>query len=196
MIKALIFDVFGVLYPDTYKEFIAKYGAQLPLSQQAELRDIHQRSNRGQISISDAIVAMSDLTGQDTQTIHRELYEEEHINTDLIELIAGLKKSYKIGILSNVGAGFIEDFFAQHDLGQYFDAVTLSCDMGYVKPERQSYELAAKALTEPVGDCLMIDDKRRNIDGAKAIGMPGLLYEDFPQFQKELTMYLNDAFLK
>jgi HAD superfamily hydrolase (TIGR01509 family) len=191
MIKALIFDFFGVLYPDTYNEFVAKHARTLSPKDQDQLYELHVQSNRGRIDISDAVERMAELVNLPAATIQTELYETEQINADLVQYIASLKSRYKIGLLSNVGRGFLQDFFTQHDLDQYFDATTLSCDIGSIKPEKESYQLAAEALEVAPVNCLMIDDKQRNIDGAEATGMPGLLYENFPQFKLDLAEYLS-----
>ncbi len=192
MIKALIFDVFGVLYPDTYNEFVAKHAAELSPEDQNRLYELHVQSNRGRIDITAAVERMARLVNLATRDIHYELYEKEQVNSDLMRYIKDLKPRYRVSILSNVGKGFLQEFFARHDLSQYFDATTLSCDMGYIKPEKESYQIAAEALGIPAENCLMIDDKQRNIDGAEAAGMPGLLYENFPQFKRDLTEYLSD----
>jgi HAD superfamily hydrolase (TIGR01509 family) len=191
MIKALVFDFFGVLYPDTYNEFVAKRAVELSSEDQEQLYELHARSNRGHISIEEAIGQMARLVSLPAIEIRYELYGKDQVNTDLVAYIATLKPRYKIGLLSNVGKGFLHDFFTQHDLHQYFDAVTLSCLVGYIKPEPESYRLAAGALDVSPAECLMIDDKQRNIDGGEAAGMLGLLYENFPQFEKDLTSYLD-----
>jgi HAD superfamily hydrolase (TIGR01509 family) len=191
MIKALIFDFFGVLYPDTYNEFVAKHASELSPEDQDQLYELHVQSNRGRIDIAETIEQMARLVDLPAATIQTELHETEQINADLVQYIAALKPRYKIGLLSNVGKGFLQDFFIQHNLDQYFDATTLSCDIGSIKPEKESYQLAAEALEVAPVNCLMIDDKQRNIDGAEATGMPGLLYENFPQFKLDLAEYLS-----
>jgi HAD superfamily hydrolase (TIGR01509 family) len=191
MIKALIFDFFGVLYPDTYNEFVAKHASELSPEDQDQLYELHVQSNRGRIDIAETIEQMARLVDLPAATIQTELHETEQINADLVQYIAALKPRYKIGLLSNVGKGFLQDFFIQHNLDQYFDATTLSCDIGSIKPEKESYQLAAEALEVAPVNCLMIDDKQRNIDGAERAGMPGLHYENFPQFKLDLAEYLS-----
>lgn len=42
---------------------------------------------------------------------------------------------------------------------------------GILKPDARAYHSVADALQTPIGDCLMVDDQPRNIDGALRAGM-------------------------
>ena len=42
---------------------------------------------------------------------------------------------------------------------------------GILKPDARAYQAAADALDTPIGECLMVDDQPRNIEGALKAGM-------------------------
>jgi epoxide hydrolase-like predicted phosphatase len=80
----------------------------------------------------------------------------------------------KTAVLSNTwgrSVFFPEQFKA-------FDAVVLSEHEGIRKPDPEIYLIAAKKLSEPPEACVFVDDVPRNVDGARAVGMAGVLHKD------------------
>src|SRR5437868_633586 len=98
MVRAIIFDCFGVLTTDTWKEFVAT----LPEAQRRAARDLNHAYGSGNLSKREFLKAIQDLTGKQPEDIDLMLDREITKNGDLLKLIAKLKKSYKIGLLSNV----------------------------------------------------------------------------------------------
>lgn len=67
-----------------------------------------------------------------------------------------------------------------------FDAGIFSCVVGVAKPDRHIYQIAAGKLRAGPAQCVFIDDKQVFVDGAEAVGMKGILYEDFEQVCRAL----------
>jgi epoxide hydrolase-like predicted phosphatase len=57
-----------------------------------------------------------------------------------------------------------------------FDAVVLSGREGVRKPEREIYRLAAGRVGEEPASCIFVDDIAANIEGARDVGMTGILH--------------------
>jgi putative hydrolase of the HAD superfamily len=87
-----------------------------------------------------------------------------------------LKPQYKIGLISNIGQGWIQDFFDENQLHELFDVVVMSGVEGITKPNPLIYERAAERMGVSPNESLFIDDRPENCDGAQAIGMRSLLY--------------------
>ena len=68
-----------------------------------------------------------------------------------------------------------------------FDTATFSCAEGFVKPQREIYEIAARKLGLRREQCVLIDDKPEFVEGARAAGMKGIVYESFAQVKQELA---------
>lgn len=66
--------------------------------------------------------------------------------------------------------------YPREEFSELFDALLISGEIGMRKPDAEIYRFAADALSVPVDSCIFIDDFRRNIDGAEAVGMTGLLH--------------------
>jgi len=64
------------------------------------------------------------------------------------------------------------------DVDGMFDTVVLSGREGMRKPQPEIYLLAARRLdVEPEG-CVFVDDVPLNVEGARAVGMAGVLHKD------------------
>jgi HAD superfamily hydrolase (TIGR01509 family) len=68
-----------------------------------------------------------------------------------------------------------------------FDTAVFSCAEGVCKPQKEIYEIAARKLQTPPGQCVLIDDKALFIDGARGAGMQGIVYESLGQVKRDLA---------
>jgi len=95
------------------------------------------------------------------------------------------QQGYKTSLLSNTERPAMEFFW---ELGyDAFDAATFSCAEGVFKPEREIYEIAAGKLRTVPERCVLIDDRLDFIEGARATGMKGILYQSFAQVKRDLA---------
>jgi HAD superfamily hydrolase (TIGR01509 family) len=63
----------------------------------------------------------------------------------------------------------------------------VSCRTGVRKPDPRAYLGAAEALGVAPADCLFVDDRATNVDGARAVGMPALRFTGAPALGAELV---------
>ena len=187
MTKAIIFDCYGVLYVDSHRSLKQEYPE---LAQ--DIADLSQQSDYGWIDREEYVQGLSHLTGESTGTITEFILTEHHLNKPLVSVIAELKSEYKIGMVSNVGRGWLDDFFAQHNLRHLFDMVVLSGEEGMTKPNPEIFELAAQRLEVDPSECIMIDDIQDNCDGADAAGMRAIHYRSITQLTNDLQAMISD----
>lgn len=185
-ISAVVFDCFGVLYLDTRQNMLQN----LPPEVAVELHDIFQQGNYGLLSREEYIKAVTTLTGQTPDEFIEVSTGGYRLNDKLIAKIRELKPHYKVGLLSNIGRGWIDDFFDKHQLHDLFDAVVLSGEEGIAKPHPRIYELVAERLGVPLGECVMIDDLQENCAGADAVGMKTIHFKTNEQCLAELETHL------
>lgn len=62
-------------------------------------------------------------------------------------------------------------------LGELFDALVLSHEVGMRKPDPEIYALTARRLGVPASACVVVDDLITNVIGAQEAGMRGVLHE-------------------
>lgn len=183
MIRALIFDCFGVLYRDN----LSLLFEIVPADKRTQLRDIVHASDHGLISRQEYYEYIASLSGKTIDDIQVLSAQQYNRNESLVELATSLKSRYKIGLLSNIGNETMDSLFPADERKTIFDAFILSSDVGLIKPSREIYNVTAEQLDEQPEDCLMIDDIPANVEGAKQAGMQALLFTTNQQFQHDFA---------
>jgi len=184
MIKAVIFDCFGVLVTSSYEPFKNKYfaGDQKKIAKFTEIED---RSSRGEISLEEAEVGFAELAGISLEQCAEELAQNPR-NAELLDYIkTELKSRFKIGLLSNVAKDRTNELFTPKDI-ELFDDIVLSYQVGLAKPDPKIFELAAQRLGLKPEECLFIDDLEKYLVGARAAGMNTIHFIDTENFSAEV----------
>lgn len=185
--KAIIFDCFGVLTADVWREFVAT----LPKDHQESANELNRAYDAGFITTSQFNDQIIDLTGQTPPSIEQSPLPVK--NLELLKYIEQLKQDYKIGMLSNIASDWITDNFLTADEQALFYDMIFSHHVRLIKPDIAIFKLAAERLgVEPI-DCLMIDDLERNCGGAREAGMTAVLYRNFIQAKSDIEKLLSQS---
>lgn len=118
---------------------------------------------------------------------------------DTIKVLEELKKAkYKLAIVTNCPNNSVEPVIEKFGLGKYFDAVLMSWETGYLKTDKELFELAMKKLkVKKKEDVLMVGDSiPTDIEGAKNAGINAILVDrkgtrEWPEKIKDLTQLKN-----
>lgn len=190
MIRAIIFDCFGVLYRDAswnfYEREVKNYDALRP-----QLIDLNKQSDYGLISKKEWKSAIAEVTGLDEDFVATNVQGVHDRNEQLLEMVKSYRKKYKIGMLSNIGEGAMDEFFSPHERALLFDAVVLSSDVGTVKPNPEIFTIMADRLGVKPWECIMVDDIADNCHGAEYAGMSAVQFHTNDQVAHELTELLK-----
>lgn len=190
-IKAIIFDCFGVLLGNTYKQRLAALDRDEPEKAQ-ELRAINRASDMGILTRQESAQYIADLLGEYVEDVLEEQDRGEVRNEALIRFIETLKPHYKLGLLSNISdRGRLGIRFLPGQLDGLFDTVVASGDAGYVKPQPEIYEITATRLGVSPLECVMIDDILEFCDGAQAVGMRAIQFIDTKQCVSDLGKLID-----
>jgi len=104
--------------------------------------------------------------------------------------IADQRKECKIGLLSNWTTdvrGRIED---EWQIGNAFDEIVISSEVGLLKPDADIFMLMLERLGVSADEAVFVDDRVKNINGAKKVGLRTVYYKDREQTIKELERIL------
>lgn len=189
MVKAIIFDCFGVLTTDHWKEFLAS----LAPGQVEPARALMYRHDAGRLSEADLIAEVKKLTGQTPRGVERLFNDEKIKNTELLEYIGAHKTDYKMGLLSNIGSNWIRARFLSRDEQALFDDMVFSYEVGMAKPDPGIFELTAERLGVATNQCVLVDDSDGHCEAARRSGFKTVLYENFQQMEQELEPLLADT---
>lgn len=188
MIKAVIFDCFGVLAGDGWLPFKRKYFAHdQDLFEQAT--DLNKQVDSGLISFDDFITGVADLSHISKEAAYEEI-ERNPVYEALFDYIeTELKPVYKLGMLSNAGANFLPTLFSDKQIA-LFDAVALSFETGFIKPNEEAYQIICDRLDVEPEACVFLDDQERFVTAAREFGMQAIQFQDFEQARAELEQIL------
>lgn len=189
MIKAIIFDCFGVLAEDGWTPFKRKHILHDP-KLVAEVARLGALSDRRVLSYEETIQAIAKLLKVNIQEL-RQAVDKKKPNVELLELIANeLKPHYKIGVMSNANYDVINELF-EIEQAKLFDAHVLSYETQLLKPDKKMFELMAKRLGLEMSECLFVDDQERHCMAAESYGLSSLQYINYEDFLDKLPRKLS-----
>lgn len=189
MIKAVIFDCFGVLVGDAMPIFVQNhFGNDATLTAKAWQAD--DTLNLGEITIEEHFRLLANLAGMTFEQVVEEL-DKNAANLPLLDYIREqLRPRYKLGVLSNIHADILDELIGKENRA-LFDVEALSYKLGFVKPSHEIYTKAADMLGVRPNECIFIDDKRHYCEAAEAVGMKSVQYISMPQATRDIEELLQ-----
>ena len=185
MIRAIIFDCFGVLCVDAFKEFVEHYAAT---AEDAHYYyQLRLAADRGLVPEAEFYAQLAEFSGQTPTAIRHRVHDTSVLNRPLVPLIEALRPHYQLGLLSNADRKFLDKFLAAGQITDLFHNVVASSDTPYVKPQREIFEHAVAQLNVEFAETLFIDDSPTNVAAAQAYGLPSIHYQDLAQLQGQLA---------
>jgi len=102
------------------------------------------------------------------------------------QLLEGLKKRYRLLLLSNTNAIHFEMIRDRYGILRHFDDYVLSYKVGAMKPSPKIYAAAVdKAQCEP-HECFFTDDIAEYVEGARQSGIDAVQFQSAAQIKEEL----------
>lgn len=172
MIKAVVFDCFGVLYGGAL-------WAQLeicPPERRQQLIDNNKQNDYGYITPEQHAANAAAILGMPVDQ-YKTMLQYQHVrNEPLFDEIRLLRsQGYKTALLSNAGKNMPYELFSEQDLhGGLFDTYIVSSEQGIAKPNPAIFEAMADKLGVASSECVMIDDTPENCEGAEVAGMQAI----------------------
>jgi putative hydrolase of the HAD superfamily len=189
VIKAIIFDCFGVLIGRGFSETYRLAGGD-PVKDAEFLTDVLGQASMGLISHSQFHAQIAEKLHITPDEFVAAQARAELPNEELLSYIGELHKTYKTAVLSNANRGSLDRRFGRERLNSLFDAVVVSAEVGMVKPDPAVYKLTADRLGVPLSECVFTDDQAGYCEAAGALGMPSITYRNFEQFKADLKEIL------
>lgn len=190
MIKAILFDCFGVLTTDTWRAFCDSLPEDVDIQ---AARDLNRAYGAGMITRQEFMDSVRDVTGRQPQEVETLLSSEITKNTALLEYIRELKPHYAIGMISNIASNWIRESFLTADEQDLFEEMIFSFEVGMTKPDPRIFMLACERLRVGPHEAVMIDDIESYIEAAKGEGLEGIVYQNLPQLKEELGILLKKS---
>jgi len=195
VIKALIFDVGGVLIEPNERDIAMHIAARLGVGRKKVLSStqgkMEDRILTGAISASTFWRRVCRRVGaRYDPTITRTWLREYRapLKPGMRKLVLSLAKRYVVAAITDVSRER-ERYHERRHLYAPFRFVTYSCAVGVRKPHKKIYLLTLRRLRVPPKECLFIDDKPENVRGARSVQMHAIRFRNIRQLRRDLKKY-------
>lgn len=190
MIKAVIFDCFGVIYTSAVTVAFDDLGGN-KLSDTSFYHDALKLRSLGRIDRSEMNTIIADGLGVQPQQWQDRVDAHTGRDERMMKLIKDVRSTRKTALMSNIGRGSVNTYFSPAEQEEYFDAVIASADVGLIKPDPQIYALAMKELGLDAQQIVFIDDTPGFVQAARDLGMGGIVFKDYTQCVSDLQELLD-----
>jgi epoxide hydrolase-like predicted phosphatase len=198
-VRAVVFDIGGVLEITPYLGMAARWEEQLGLEPGELDRRTHHVWEAGEVgAVSEAEVhrQVGELLGLDDLQVSAfmsDLWTEYlgTLNVELTEYCRGLRPRYRTGIISNSFVGATRREQERYRFDEITDLIVYSHEVGFSKPDPRIYRLACERLGVRPEEMVFVDDTELMVEGARAVGLQAVLFEDNAQAIAEIEACLR-----
>ena len=186
-IRAVIWDMGGILYPTPFEFFDQLEQAKgwpsgvLPRGPFSPEGDpAYEKCSTGELTESEywKLYQQASAARGYPLDLKKEIDWTDTQRPEVMETIEVLGRRFRQATLSNdssewLGYGWWASWPYAHLFEHVIDVVTV----GVRKPHPLTYTTAAERMGHGVAECLFVDDMQINIEGAEAVGMPGFYFD-------------------
>lgn len=128
------------------------------------------------------------LTARQTQQlIEADIEMWSGINEPMLDWARSVgRMGLRIGILSNIGFELATALEREFAWIKEFPHTIWSCRVGLAKPDAEIFRHAQAKVGAAPEAILFIDDKHENVEGARRVGLQGIVFKNVDDFGQEL----------
>lgn len=194
MIKNIIFDIGNVLVAYRWREYFAEFGYS---------QEIYDRLAKA-TTLNEAWNEYDRGLWTEEEVLQGFIRNDPEIEPQIRETLTNLKgllimydyavdwvrelkeKGYGVYYLSNYSLPACRDCAEELAFIPYMDGGIFSFEDHVIKPEPEIYQLLLERYGLKAEECVFLDDTEKNIKGALAAGMHGIIFKSKAQAEEEL----------
>ncbi|MDD2971796.1 MAG: HAD family phosphatase [Lachnospiraceae bacterium] len=198
MIKNVVFDIGNVLSKFNYQEHFRKFAKDqetyerlLNATVMTPTWDELDRGVWGEQAIVDRFVEQDPGIEKEIRDMYAHMdgiMEEYPYSTEWIKSLQ--KRGYRVLIISNFSELILRTNRKEMKFMDVIDGGILSYREKVIKPDPAIYELLMRQYDLRAEECIFLDDRIENVEGARAVGFQGILVTSQEAAVAELETYL------
>lgn len=199
-VKVLLWDLGGVLIPFSHGRLWRNFLRMLPIGVSIGLlfkrAELQQKLFRPLDDFEKGLCSFDDLK----DAVEKELgiiLDRERFRTAWNDIFGKtgetaafarkLHEKYPCFVLSNTNVEHLEYVKNKAPELLFMDGFIPSYEVHALKPEKEFYERALEIVGEKAENCLLIDDRLENVEGARAVGIQAVLYRGLSKLKEGLN---------
>jgi epoxide hydrolase-like predicted phosphatase len=198
-IRAILFDLGGVLLRTTDFEPRERLAARLQMNR-FELEkfifggESGDQAQRGEISVQqhwENVRQQINYSPEEFNALVNDFFAYDEIDESLIDYIRELRKTYKTALLSNAWGDMRKIITEEWHIEDAFDVMIISAEVHITKPDPRIFRLALDRLGVKADQAILVDDMKRNVEGAQLVGWQAIQFQTPHQLRHDLSLLLN-----
>ena len=187
--KVILFDFFGVISSEVSPIFFKRYFNEEAAKIVKE--EIMSKGDNGELNEEEIYELIASRMNMTPLKIKEDFNDLIKINFELVEYIKELKKEYRVYLLSNAMSSFLRRILDKYNLYELFNGVYISSEIRLIKPYEEFFNYVINKENIDPSNAVMIDDNKKNIDGALSCNLNGIVYTDVKDLKEKLTYFLK-----
>jgi len=194
MIKAIIFDLGGVVFTEgagkAMQKLKEKYGLSEELLKEIFIGKASKDLRNDLITTEEFLEYLKSKLPEniDPKEVINIWHNSYILKEDTIDLINKLRQKYKIAALSGNTRERVEFLEKKYEFKRYFDVIVFSFEIKTNKPDRKAWDTALERLKLKPEECIFIDDHQYYVDKGNELGIKSILFKDIEQLKKEMEV--------
>jgi len=196
-IRAVYFDLGGVIVRTEFQTPRQLLAQRLGLEYDGLIKLVFESESAVQASLGfisedehwAAVTRRLHLPESETRLIRDEFFAGDITDLHLLDFMRAVRKTCKVGLISNAWSG-LRSWIVSNKFDDAFDAMTISAEVGVMKPDARIYRIALDQLGVASAESVFLDDSSANVAAARAFGMPAIHFVRSEQALDELKQIL------
>lgn len=189
-IENIVFDINGVLVNRPFLRNFLKM-KMFPWDLRSCFRLFASKEwddyNRGKYRNDEEVLAAMNLKNPDAvRRLLKRFYSFDLVeDRKLAEYIKEIRSKCRVYILTNQA---VEEWqiIKQCDIVKNTDGIVVSCESGYMKPEKELYEILIKRYDLDPAKTVFVDDRARNVRVGEEVGFTGIVHRSAEETIRKL----------
>jgi putative hydrolase of the HAD superfamily len=196
MIKSVVFDLGGVVFERSVPKTMIKVSEKYNIDNDEVKRYFDRHFSKVMKGKSDEDEFFETFIKKFNLPLTRRYFHlhfavKAHNIEGTWKIIRKIKGKYHLGIISDITQSWADYKEKKSNLSKIFDTIIYSHEKGHIKPSKKIYLKYIKESGFEADECIFIDDKEENVEGAAKLGFKAILFENPEKLEKELKKYIK-----